>query len=389
MTNLVFKRRLVIFLATMLIVSLLSSPVAAFASTTTSSVPNIPTFTTSKSASNFFYNQLFDHQKNIKFVYVTTNGNASSVSKFFKDQAFIDKASSSSLLGDYVRYNLYNGYKVKYSYYKSNGKYYYTFNYTVSYRTTLSQDNQFEAKLSSAVSSLKLSGKTQYQKVKAIYDYICRNVKYDYKNSSTYYQKYTAYAALVNKTSVCQGYANLFYRMCKKAGIPVRIVTGWSKSQNHAWNIVSINGKYYNVDATWDAGKSTYSYFLKSNATFKDHKRNSEYTTSSFNRSHPMSTKSYYVISTTQPNVTVKKAASTSATISWSKCTNASGYKIYRATKKNGTYSRVATVSNKSSKYVNKKLAKKKYYYYKVKAYQKVNGTLVYSKISAGKAVRL
>lgn len=387
MRNLALKKGLVIFIASILITLLISSPVSAFASTTTA-VDNVPTFTTIREASDYFYNQLFDHQENIQLSLITSNGNGKEVWQSIKDGAFIDNAEDPSLLGDYARYNYYNSAKIKYSYTQSNGKYNYTFNFDVTYRATESQDNKFESKLTTVMDSLSLENMSDYQKVKTIYDYICDTVDYDYNHSSTYYQKYTAYAALVNKTAVCQGYANLFYRMCKEAGIPVRIVTGTSKNQSHAWNIVALDGKYYNVDATWDAGKSNYSYFLKSNSEFNDHKRNSEYTASSFNSQQPMNTKSYYAISSAQPKLTVKSTAKT-AQLSWTKCSNASGYKVYRATSKTGSYKEIATVSSKTTKYTNKNLTKSKNYYYKVKAYQKVNKTSVYSKTSAVKAVSL
>lgn len=54
------------------------------------------------------------------------------------------------------------------------------------------------------------------------------NVKYDYENldDTDYKLKYTAYAALLNGTAVCQGYANLLYRMALEAGIDARFISG-------------------------------------------------------------------------------------------------------------------------------------------------------------------
>ena len=62
-----------------------------------------------------------------------------------------------------------------------------------------------------------------------------------------YKLKHTAYAALMHKTSVCQGYAVLLYRMLKECGIDNRIITGYGGSERdekHAWNIVEIDDKY-------------------------------------------------------------------------------------------------------------------------------------------------
>lgn len=67
-----------------------------------------------------------------------------------------------------------------------------------------------------------MSGKNDYENTKAIYDYLCQNITYgnDNLNDDTYLLKYTAYAALINKTAVCQGYAVLLYRLLLEEGIP-------------------------------------------------------------------------------------------------------------------------------------------------------------------------
>lgn len=49
---------------------------------------------------------------------------------------------------------------------------------------------------------------------------------------------------------------------------------------------------------------------------------------------------------------------------------DASGYQIYRATKKSGKYARIATVSAEKTEYINTKLTCGKTYYYKLRAYQ-------------------
>jgi len=148
-----------------------------------------------------------------------------------------------------------------------------TLSFQLIYYTTAAQEAQLGTKVNEVLASLSLNGKSDYEKVKAIYDYICENVVYDHTNldNKAYTLKYSAYAALINGTSVCQGYANLFYRMANAAGLDTRIISGTSKGQGHAWNIVKIDGKYYNLDSTWDAGRSQYSYFLKGTGDFAEH----------------------------------------------------------------------------------------------------------------------
>lgn len=74
------------------------------------------------------------------------------------------------------------------------------------------------------------------------------------------------------------------------------------------------------------------------------------------------------------------KASSTSIKVSWSKVNEASGYELYRAPSKSGTYSKIKTLTTRSMvSYTNKSLKKKKTYYYKVRAYRLVNGKKIYS----------
>ncbi len=170
----------------------------------------------------------------------------------------------------------------------------------VSYYTTAAQEEALTTAVNSAMSSLNLSGKSDYEKVEAIYKYICDNVDYDHEHlgDSSYKLQYTAYAALVNKTSVCQGYAVLFYRMCKEADVPVRVIFGYGDGNQHTWNIVKVGKYYYNVDCTWDGqDKETRSdYFLKSDAEFGNHTRGVymvNYDSEGFRNQYVMSSESY------------------------------------------------------------------------------------------------
>lgn len=116
---------------------------------------------------------------------------------------------------------------------------------------------------------------TSVQKEKAIHDYIVSHVSYD-----TTLKNHSAYAALVPPyKTVCQGYSLLACRMFANAGIDVRI----EASAVHSWNIVNIDGSWYQLDCTWDdpvpdvAGRVRYDFFnltdaqLKTKDKTKDH----------------------------------------------------------------------------------------------------------------------
>lgn len=87
-------------------------------------------------------------------------------------------------------------------------------------------------------------------------------------------------------------------------------------------------------------------------------------------------------IKTVLPKLTAKSYSYSKIKLSWDKVDGASGYQIYRATKKSGKYARIATVSAEKPEYINTKLTCGKTYYYKLRAYQEKNGKKVYSKYS-------
>lgn len=168
--------------------------------------------------------------------------------------------------------------------------------FTFTYLSDADQEAQMDQAVADLLSSLDLSNKTDYQKIKAIYDYICSNITYDYDNlyDDSYTLKHSSYAALINKKAVCQGYASLFYRLALEAGIDARVISGDSNGP-HAWNIVKIEGSYYNLDSTWDAGNTEYEYFLKNAKDFPNHTRDAAYTTAAFTSSYPIAATSYAV----------------------------------------------------------------------------------------------
>lgn len=163
--------------------------------------------------------------------------------------------------GDYLRFE-FGGYKGKFSFQEETGIFKCTYNFL--YYTSAEQEQTLTGKVQEVLEELDLSGKTDKEKIDAIYAYLCNHVTYDNKNLSDkdYVLKYTAYAALCDHTAVCQGYAVAFYRLCLESGVDARVIS--STAMNHAWNIVQLGRFYYCLDATWDANhQSKYLYYLK------------------------------------------------------------------------------------------------------------------------------
>ena len=207
------------------------------------------------------------------------------------NKAYAFKKGDSGQAGDALR--LWKSCSVRYSQTSTS----YKITYTFRYYTTAEQEAELTQAVNNALAGLNLAGKTDYEKIKSIHDYICDNVDYDYEGleDSTNTIKYTAYSALIYGKAVCNGYTMLFYRMCMDAGIPTRIITGYGKDDAHAWNIVELDGYYYNIDTTWDGQSSVtkQTYFLKCTGDFPYHTRDEEYLTEEFNTAFPMAETPY------------------------------------------------------------------------------------------------
>lgn len=206
------------------------------------------------------------------------------IDELFRKVCAIDDKNTSDDF-DYMKGNL-RKYTLSYTWNDTHCE----FDFIIEYRETRAQTKKVNSTIKSELKKMKLSKASNYTKVKKIHDFIVNRVTYD-----TSYQGYTAYDALANKESVCQGYALLFYKMATEAGVPCRIVT----SDDHAWNIVKIGKKWYHVDTTWDDPISSkpilrYDYFMKGSDTMaNDHVLSPEFRTKTFKKKYPISKNDY------------------------------------------------------------------------------------------------
>ncbi|MDY3918101.1 MAG: Ig-like domain-containing protein [Candidatus Limivivens sp.] len=261
------------------------------------SLTQIPSFSSSSAASEYIKGQLIAREPLISFTLVSSSAISdmqNTISTLVYNSMEYSPTGAPNE-GDYLRWH-YGGYKGSYDTAKSGSRYQYTVNLAVTYFSTASQEKKLTSVLNTLMASLGLDGKSDYEKTKIIYDYVTSHVTYDYAslNDSTT-GKFSAYNALIKGTAVCQGYASLVYRMLRMAGLQTRFISGTGGGERHGWNIVKIGNSYYNLDSTWDSssGKTTYWYFLKSNADFSNHIRDAKFRTSSFNAAYPMASASY------------------------------------------------------------------------------------------------
>jgi transglutaminase-like putative cysteine protease len=115
---------------------------------------------------------------------------------------------------------------------------------------------------------------SDYDKAKAIHDWICENIYYNKDSSGDVIASLDATKYIESKLCVCGGYAEVFTSLCHAQGIPSVNVYGISgttstlntalsnqaisvaaKYWNHAWNECYVDGRWILVDCTMDTGR--------------------------------------------------------------------------------------------------------------------------------------
>ena len=89
---------------------------------------------------------------------------------------------------------------------------------------------------------------TDLQKFMAVYEHICETANYSSDMSD--YSTFSPYSIVMNGEGICNGYASLLKYTLDHLGIPAEFVS----NEPHAWNIVQLDGQWYQTDPTWGAG---------------------------------------------------------------------------------------------------------------------------------------
>lgn len=114
-----------------------------------------------------------------------------------------------------------------------------------------------------------------YTKAKNLHDTLIKHNNYSYTENA-----HNEYGAIVEGASVCQGYTLSYQYLLRLAGVMAYSITGMAGGEGHSWNLVRIDGDYYQTDVTWDdanRGESNdseiyYAYFnVTSAAMSNDH----------------------------------------------------------------------------------------------------------------------
>ena len=112
------------------------------------------------------------------------------------------------------------------------------------------------------LSELTGSGMTDYEKELAVHDFIIRSTQYDHAElehrpdsaGNPDLDNSNPYGALIRGRAICLGYSSTFQLMMDCLGIECITVHGQGNRtlDEHAWNMVRLDGDWYCVDVTWD-----------------------------------------------------------------------------------------------------------------------------------------
>ena len=131
----------------------------------------------------------------------------------------------------------------------------------------------------------KLSAeKSDVDKMLRLYELIIQNTEYE-RNAPNAMGNYYEYAyglegVMLKHRAVCSGYAKAFQYFASKHNLLCTIVTGQTKRERHAWNLVNLYGDYYYIDVTWgdpifsntnkDPNYISYDYFCITTADLRE-----------------------------------------------------------------------------------------------------------------------
>ena len=101
------------------------------------------------------------------------------------------------------------------------------------------------------------SGLNALQTEAVIYQYVMEHMVYEEAIRPTHAY---GYSGLVEGKGVCGDYAEMFCLLANHAGIDAYLC----HSDDHAWNIVRIDGKYYHCDSLWDDDLAEWTHFNRS-----------------------------------------------------------------------------------------------------------------------------
>ena len=138
---------------------------------------------------------------------------------------------------------------------------------TAEYRMDAEKTQKAQKEIDALIEkwSAAVKDASDYKKELYVHDALLKDCRYSASGSDSG----TAYGAMILGKARCQGYANALCLCLRRMGIECAVITGTATNaqgtENHAWNLMKIDGTWTLTDATWNdpVGKDTvmYAYF--------------------------------------------------------------------------------------------------------------------------------
>jgi len=126
---------------------------------------------------------------------------------------------------------------------------------------TATEEEALLQKVNEILDLCKESGATtDYEIALFMHDYLIYHANY----GESVHQCHSPVGVLVYGVGVCESYAGAYQLLMDRAGVTCISVVG-TAGEPHGWNMVRIDGVWYQVDCTWDdptGGKERHAYFL-------------------------------------------------------------------------------------------------------------------------------
>ncbi len=143
-------------------------------------------------------------------------------------------------------------------------------NYAFSQEELINARAEFDSEAQEILNTLS-PAMSQYELELSIHNQLCQRITYQDKEHA-----HNAYGGMVTGYAVCEGYGKAFQYLLNQVGIESTLATGTGttasgSTENHAWNLVKIDGDYYYTDLTWDdQSEPYYGYFNVTTAMLEE-----------------------------------------------------------------------------------------------------------------------
>ena len=148
--------------------------------------------------------------------------------------------------------------------------------YNLTTNNTFVKNSEVEEKIDDILNSIITVGMSEYQQLRAVYDWVMKNIKYVsiYADVSAGFDQKVADLALYAlnyRRGACYHFSSLILYMMDRLGIQALIAPGQSTRVGggwtlHYWNMVVYQGQWYHFDPLLEQAWSPYKSFLKADS---------------------------------------------------------------------------------------------------------------------------